>query len=289
MRKLAKGWFLPPPLELGLLLLLALLLLPPQAAPRRANPTTSAPTLSSHVHRWLRVTRYLPLWTIPHARGDAPLGRRCYPAPRIRCDDEERALLGEKPDAGATLPPQIVRFRLLEDAVDPVALRRVQDAAAAEPERDVRRLPLVAVGEEVTRPQLVDRDRDSGRLLLVGVARHEQAEAPVGHVDEAGAVDAALGHAAPEVRRAEVRPRLRDRVAVPPRERLLPHPARVVVGGDDPRPAVAALLHAHGVSAEELRDALRGLVGLGANGCDLGETELEHACSLALERLFAYR
>src|ERR671936_2819194 len=63
MRKLANGWFLPPPLELGLLL--ALLLLPPQAAPRRANPTTSAATLSSHVHRWLRLTRYLPIWTFP--------------------------------------------------------------------------------------------------------------------------------------------------------------------------------------------------------------------------------
>src|ERR671937_3265654 len=95
MRKLANGWFLPPPLELGLLLL-ALLLLPPQAAPRRANPTTSAPTLSSHVHRWLRVTRYLPLWTIPHARGEAPLGRRCYATPLIRCDDERRSLLGRE-------------------------------------------------------------------------------------------------------------------------------------------------------------------------------------------------
>src|SRR5918912_590930 len=65
MRKLANGWFLPPPLPLELGLLLALLLLLPQAAPRRANPTTSAPTLSSHVHRWLRVTRYLPIWTFP--------------------------------------------------------------------------------------------------------------------------------------------------------------------------------------------------------------------------------
>src|SRR2546423_925426 len=202
MRKLANGWFLPPPLELGLLL--ALLLLLPQAAPRRANPTTSAPTLSSHVHRWLRVTRYLPIWTFPpRARPKHLLGGRCYPAPLIRCDDEERALLGEKPDAGAALPSQIVRLRLLEDTADPVALRGVQDAATAEPERDVGRLPLVAVGDEVARPQLVGRERSSGRLLLVGVARDEQAEPPVGHVNEAGAVDAPLGHAAPEVRRAE--------------------------------------------------------------------------------------
>src|SRR2546423_8380091 len=288
MRKLANGWFLPPPLELGLLL--ALLLLLPQAAPRRANPTTSAPTLSSHVHRWLRVTRYLPIWTFPpRARPKHLLGGRCYPAPLIRCDDEERGLLGEKPDAGAALLSQIVRLRLLEDTADPVALRGVQDAALAEPEHDVGRPPLVAVGDEVARPQLVGRERSSGRLLLVGVARDEQAEPPVGHVNEAGAVDAPLGHAAPEVRRAEGGPRLGDRIAVPPRERLLAHPAGIVVGGDDPRPAVAALLHAHGVSAQELRDALPALVGPSAHGLDVDEAELEHGESLALERLFAYR
>src|SRR2546421_10685863 len=69
MRKLANGWFLPPPLELGLLL--ALLLFPPQAAPRRADPAMSAPMLRSHVHRWLRVTRYLPLWTSSRVRRSA--------------------------------------------------------------------------------------------------------------------------------------------------------------------------------------------------------------------------
>src|ERR671932_2675899 len=99
MRKLANGLFLPPPLELGLLLALSLLFFPPQAAPRRANPTTSAATLSSHVHRWLRLTRYLPLWTFPpRLEAEPPLGVRCYPAPRIRCDDEERPLV--RPGSG---------------------------------------------------------------------------------------------------------------------------------------------------------------------------------------------
>src|SRR2546421_3497799 len=106
MRKLANGWFLPPPLELGLLL--ALLLLLPQAAPRKANPTTSAPTLSSHVHRWLRITRYLPIWTFPPRSRPSTSGGSMLPGAPIRCDDEERALLGGKPDARATLPPQIV-------------------------------------------------------------------------------------------------------------------------------------------------------------------------------------
>src|SRR5919201_6637736 len=153
MRKLANGWFLPPPLLLVVVLAL-LLLFPPQAATRRANPTTSAPTLSSHVHRWLRVTRYLPLWTIPHARGEAPLGRRCYPAPRIRCDDERRGLLGRKAHEQAAFRAELVRLGLLEDPVRAVALRGVEDAALAEPERDVGRLELVAVGDEVARPQL---------------------------------------------------------------------------------------------------------------------------------------
>src|SRR5205085_7272605 len=80
------------------------------------------------------------------------MGGRCYPALLIRCDDEERGLLGEKPDAGTALRPQIGGFPLLDHPVDSVALRRVEDAASAEPECDVRRLPLVAVRDEVARP-----------------------------------------------------------------------------------------------------------------------------------------
>src|SRR5919202_2987566 len=290
MRKLANGLFLPPPLELGLLLALSLLFFAPQAAPRRANPTTSAATLSSHVHRWLRLTRYLPLWTFPpRVEANRLWGADVTRHPVFGATTKSAPLLGREADECTSSGAEVVRLGLLEHAVDAVSLRRVQDAAAAEPERDVRRLPLVAVGDEVARPQLLGRDRGSGRLLLVGVARDEQAEPAVGHVDEAGAVDAALGHAAPEVRRAEVGPRLGDRIAVPPRQRLLPHPARIVVRGEDPRPAAAALLHAHGVSAEKLRDALGGLVGLGPHGLDVDEAELEHGASLALERVFAYR
>ena len=73
---------------------------------------------------------------------------------------------------------------------------------------------LLAVRDEVSAAQVVLANRRAGLLLLVGVARHEAAEAAVRHVDEAGAVDAALGHPAPEVRRAEVGARLLDRVAV---------------------------------------------------------------------------
>src|SRR5919202_4569653 len=290
MRKLANGLFLPPPLELGLLLALSLLFFPPQAARRRANPTTSAATLSSHVHRWLRLTRYLPLWTFPpRVEANRLWGADVTRHPVFGATTRSVPLLGREADECTSSGAEVVRLGLLEHAVDAVSLRRVQDAAPAEPEGDVRRLPLVAVGDEVARPQLLGRHRGSGRLLLVGVARDEQAEPPVGHVDEAGAVDAALGHAAPEVRRAEVDPRLGDRIPVPPRQRLLPHPARIVVGGDDPRPAVAALLHTHGISAEEVGDALRSLVGLGANGFDVDETKLEHGASLALEHVFAYR
>ena len=60
----------------------------------------------------------------------------------------------------------------------------------------------------------------SGVLLLVGVARHEPPRGPEAHVDEAGAVDAGRGHPAPEIRRAEERARVRDRVGEPALEPL---------------------------------------------------------------------
>src|SRR5919197_3109956 len=151
MRKLAKGWFLPPPLELGFWLAL-LLLLPPQAAPRRANPATSAATLSSHVHRWLRLTRYLPIWTSLSREAKRLCGVRCYPAPGIRCDDGERPLLGRRRtnarrfarrSAGSgssrtpSIPGRCVAWRIRPSPVE--------DTAVAEPEGDVRRLLLVPV------------------------------------------------------------------------------------------------------------------------------------------------
>src|SRR4029079_17166488 len=94
--------------------------------------------------------------------------------------------------------------------------------------------------------------RLGGRLLLVGVARNEPPKPAIRHVNKAGAVDPAIGHAAPLVRRAEIGPRLRDRIpgAREPRplavgllaERVLADPARVAVRGADPRPAACALL-----------------------------------------------
>src|SRR3954451_10949882 len=99
---------------------------------------------------------------------------------------------------------------LLEHATDPVAAGRVQDPAAAEPERDV-----VAVADEIAGTKVALLDALARVLLLVGVARHHPPEPPVGHVDEPGAVDPGLGHPAPLVRGAEVRARLLDRVAFP--------------------------------------------------------------------------
>src|ERR687885_185824 len=129
MRKLANGWFFPPPLELGFSLPL-LLLLPPQAAPRRANPATSAATLSNHVHRWLRLTRYLPIWTFPpRVEAKRLRGVGCYPAPPIRCDDDRWPLLGLEAHECTSFRAQIVRLGLLENTVDSIPLRRVEDAA----------------------------------------------------------------------------------------------------------------------------------------------------------------
>src|SRR5919202_1177692 len=128
MRKLANGLFLPPPLELGLLLALSLLFFPPQAAPRRANPTTSAATLSSHVHRWLRLTRYLPLWTFPPpSRPNRLPGSDVTRHPVFGATTRSFALLGREADECTSFGAQLVRLELLEDAVDPVPLRRVQD------------------------------------------------------------------------------------------------------------------------------------------------------------------
>ena len=89
----------------------------------------------------------------------------------------------------------------------------MEDAPVAEPERDVVG-GRGAVGDEVARPRLARRHLLAGLLLLVGVARNQPPEPPVGHVDEPRAVDPELGHAAPQVGRAEVPARLLDRIAL---------------------------------------------------------------------------
>src|SRR5215213_6962449 len=113
-------------------------------------------------------------------------------------------------DKPSSLTSQLIGLCFFDDAVRVISLCRVQDPAVAEPERDVRRLLLVAVGDEVPAAELVLANGLAGVLLLIGIARHELAEAAVCHVDEARAVDAALGHPAPEVGRAEVGARLFD-------------------------------------------------------------------------------
>jgi hypothetical protein len=87
----------------------------------------------------------------------------------------------------------------------------MEDAVATEPERDVIRCDLVAVGNEVARPRLIDGG--ASLLLLVGVSRDEPADTPVRHMYEPGAVDPSLRQPAPEVRRPEAGPRLLDRVS----------------------------------------------------------------------------
>ena len=121
------------------------------------------------------------------------------------------------------------------------------------------------------------------RLLLVRVARDEPPETPVAHVHEPGAVDPARGQPAPLVRRAEVGAGLGDRVAGArqPRplavglaaERVLADPARIAVGGADPRPAVLDRLDRQRLAGERLRHLLGALLGLGAHGRDLGDTD----------------
>src|SRR5262249_22003418 len=140
---------------------------------------------------------------------------------------------------------------------------RVEDAPAAEPERDV--VHRVAVGDEVARAQLVDLH---GRLLLlVGVSRHEPAEPAIRHVHESGTVDALLGHASPEIRRAEVRTRdihgrpgrVRRQLPLALLDMSLTNPPGVGIRRYDSHPTVATLLHAKRLAAERLRHLL-GLV-----------------------------
>src|SRR2546423_14045734 len=109
----------------------------------------------------------------------------------------------------------------------------MEDPPVAEPERDVvDRLP---VGDQIAGPEL--GALLARFLLLAGVARHQSAETPKRHVDEPRTVDPAFGHAAPEIRRAEVGARDLDRssgrmnrqLTLAHLDLLGPHPARILV------------------------------------------------------------
>jgi len=56
----------------------------------------------------------------------------------------------------------------------------VPNSAAPEPEGDV--VDWIAVGDQI--PGLRHRHRGSGRLLLVGIARHEAPNPPERHMDK---------------------------------------------------------------------------------------------------------
>jgi hypothetical protein len=82
---------------------------------------------------------------------------------------------GFETDEAASIRTQLLRLGLLDDAVDNVALRRVEDPAVAEPERDVRRLATLTfvVRDEVAGPRVLLVDRLARLLLLIGVPRDD--------------------------------------------------------------------------------------------------------------------
>ena len=173
-----------------------------------------------------------------------------------------------EPDQPAALRAQIVRFDLLDDPVGPFSFRRVENAAVAQPKGDVRRL-VAAVGDQIAAHEVVVGDRGSRGLLLVGVSGDEAPQPAIGHVHETGAVDPALGHAAPEIGRPQVTKCLLDGVALGAGELVLSNPTEIVVGRLDARPAVAATLHGYGLAPEKLGDPLGVVAWLGANGGDV--------------------
>src|SRR5215211_1867999 len=137
----------------------------------------------------------------------------------------------------------------------------MEDPTIAEPERDV-----AVVADEIAATQVRFRDLRSCILLLVRVPRDEPSRPPVSHVDEAGAIDAPLGHAAPLVARAEIPARRLDRIAAgrgrqPPivrraAQHVFAHPPRIVVSRRYARPAVLDRLHLQRLPPQGLRHLL---------------------------------
>ena len=161
----------------------------------------------------------------------------------------------------------------------------MEDASAADPERDVVGSFGRAVRDEVPAAEIRFRQLLACLLLLVRVANDEAAAGPKRHVDEAGAVDAGGGHAAPLVARAEQGARVLDgiggdrpqppRVALAP-ELLAPHPAGVRIGGLDANPVAPLLEDAQRLAGQGLRHLL-GAFRRRATNCR----------ELAYERMFA--
>src|SRR5262249_3573271 len=124
--------------------------------------------------------------------------------------NERRNLAPARPESyerTATLA-ELGGLFLLDDAVDSVSPRRVEDAAVTDPEGDVVGSLRRAVRDQVSGAEIGLGQRLTCLLLLVGVPRHEAATGSERHVDETRAVDPGGGHPAPLVMRAEQRPRL---------------------------------------------------------------------------------
>src|SRR6202008_494983 len=122
--------------------------------------------------------------------------------------------------------------------------------SAADPEGDVVGAVRGAVRHEIACTEGSLGERLTRLFLLVGVSRDEAAAGAERHVDEARAVDARRGHAAPLVRRAEERARevhglAGDRPQPPvvalAAQVFAPRPAGVRVGRLDASPGAALL------------------------------------------------
>src|SRR4051812_22729065 len=155
--------------------------------------------------------------------------------------NERRNLAPAGVESQERAPPlaQLRRLILLYDAVDSLALRRVEDAPTADPERDVVGSLRRAVRDDVSGAEVGLSQALARLLLLVGVSWHEASAGPECHVDEAGAVDAGRGHPAPLVARAEQRARVLHGIGGDgpqplgirlSREVLTPNPAGIGIG-----------------------------------------------------------
>src|SRR5262249_7197256 len=140
----------------------------------------------------------------------------------------------------------------------------------------------LAEAAEIAAPSLGLVDGRCRGLLLVSVARDQPAGAAVGQGHEAGAVDSALGHPAPLIRRAEVGARSLDGVvtgtgtcdgACPFNKCVLPDPTGIVVRSPNAAPAVARFLDDDGLVRNQLRHLLGRVVRLSANRRDVDRAD----------------
>ena len=159
------------------------------------------------------------------------------------------------------MPAQLRGLLLLDHAIDSVAPGRVEDAPSADPEGDVVCFRRRAIRDEVAGAEIGFRQPLRGRLLLVGVPRHEAAAGPERHVHEPGAIDARTRHPSPLVARIQERARMLDGIVRHGPEPVgitlaadvrAPGPARIPVIRLDENPAVALLEHPQRLACQGL-------------------------------------